>query len=1639
MGSGQGEGMQSKIRRGGRTVRSWSARAAALVILAWQVVPGGRCLADDTWTDGTGNWNTPGNWSAGVPGNGGAVDIINTNGVSRTVTYNYTGAAVSLGDLFIDLTGGGSSAANTLSMSGNNLTSVGTEVIGVNGAGVFNQSGGTNTTTSSNVISILLAQNTGSVGAYTLSGSGVIAASGSEDIGYGGTGSFNQSGGTNTISGSADYLNVGYNTGSGTYTLTGGSLAASNGEYVGDGYGTGQFNQSGGTNTFGSVLFVGNIAGYSGTYTLSGSGFLTASGSGSNEYVGFIGTGYFNQNGGTNTVGGYLSVGEKFGSIGTYTLNSGSLSISGSSSDEYVGYQGTGYFNQSGGTNTVGGLYLSVGDQAGGNGTYSLSGTGSVTTPEIDVAYKGTGNFNQSGGTVTITGNNSALYVGNDSGSNGAYTLSGTGTLNVSTGTGNNANEEYVGNYGTGQFNQSGGTNSAAFVTVGYYSGASGTYALSGGSLAVSADEIVGENPGAAANFNQTGGTNTVNGFLTVGNSGGSNGTFTLGGIGSLSASSEYVGDLGTGTFTQTGGTNTIGGTSSSDLYVGNIAGSTGTYTLSGNGSLSVNGVGSGIYGNEFVGYSGTGYFNQNGGTNSLYSLFIGSQSGSAGTYTLSDGSISVPGFEIIGDYGTGYFNQSGGTANPDWIILGEDTGGSGNYNLSGTGNLSCPHEEVGDYSSGTFTQTGGTNTVTGTEFSYNTTVFVGLDIGLWAGSNGNYMLSGGNLNAAVIYIGGNLENYDDANAPIGQGTLSVSGGSLNTPNLYVGADWNGSHGQGTLSVNNAGSVTVTGTLEVFNSAGSALNLSGGSITTGSLNLNGDPALLNWTGGTLDLTNSSVIIDTGADAWNGFSSLALNSGMVFEANLPETVGGNGTGSITVAGGENIVSNGLFIGYGTGSVGNYTLSYGLLGSNGGEVIGAFGTGTFNQYGGVNNPVSGSVSIGSSSGSSGTYTLSGGTLLSPSNIYVGGSSGGPGGTGVLNVSGSGAIAYGGPITVFNTPGSGFNVYGGSVSATALNLIGSYNQTAGSAAFGHITGGGQLTVSGGEIILTDDTTGNLSSVDVEGPVTLGFDIGTTSSSEIVTNTATFNAAPTIVLTLSGTPASGSAFALLSATTMNDNGYLGGLSEDAITFGRYTITPTFFGGNGGPGSIIAIVSGGPANLSWIGNSNINYDGGGAWDTQTTQNWENHSNEALTPDYFYTGDNVTFDDTAANYVVDLDSGDVTPGSVTFNNSLNAYTVNGFSAIAGACNVTFSGSNSVTLNNNNSYYGTTTISGGGLVLVNGTLASPTINVTNGTLQLGADYILNDTPTVNLGSGITPDLNGPNVHVISTTGVLDLNGTNTNALGGLTGGPGNIVTNSSFSPATLIFAGGSSQFGGTIQDGNNGGTTALDVTSGCLTLSGFSTYSGGTTVDGGKLIIANSAALGAGGLTINNSATAKLAPRLGAPVQVPYLSIAGGSYPTATLDITNNTFIISYTGFSPATLVEQQIASAYDMGNWDGAGITSSTAAANTQGSTTIGYVDTGTQVIIKYTWVGDANLDGVVDASDLAAICPNGTTWATGDFNYDGVVNADDYALFMLGAASGGTNISTTLPEPNLFFLASSLWLGASTLRYRRAVAKDSA
>jgi hypothetical protein len=130
---------------------------------------------------------------------------------------------------------------------------------------------------------------------------------------------------------------------------------------------------------------------------------------------------------------------------------------------------------------------------------------------------------------------------------------------------------------------------------------------------------------------------------------------------------------------------------------------------------------------------------------------------------------------------------------------------------------------------------------------------------------------------------------------------------------------------------------------------------------------------------------------------------------------------------------------------------------------------------------------------------------------------------------------------------------------------------------------------------------------------------------------------------------------------------------------------------------------------------------------------------------------------------------------------------------------------------------------------------------------------------------------------------------------------------------------------------------------------------------------------------------------------------------ATLDLTNASAIVSYSGTSPIASIAASVAAAYDQGRWDLPGITSSTAAANPL--TAIGILDnasagltkfenvaiSSSSILLRYTWYGDANLDGVVNQDDYALLdrgdAKHLNGWVNGDFNYDGVVDQNDYLL----------------------------------------------
>jgi subtilisin family serine protease len=145
-------------------------------------------------------------------------------------------------------------------------------------------------------------------------------------------------------------------------------------------------------------------------------------------------------------------------------------------------------------------------------------------------------------------------------------------------------------------------------------------------------------------------------------------------------------------------------------------------------------------------------------------------------------------------------------------------------------------------------------------------------------------------------------------------------------------------------------------------------------------------------------------------------------------------------------------------------------------------------------------------------------------------------------------------------------------------------------------------------------------------------------------------------------------------------------------------------------------------------------------------------------------------------------------------------------------------------------------------------------------------------------------------------------------------------------------------------------------------------------------------------------------------------IAGSLSLQGTLDLHDNDLILDYTGASELSAVQAMINSARNGGAWDGvSGLLSSAAKDNALVSTTLGALESAeyltlypggtfsgqtldpTMVLVKYTYYGDSDFNGLVDGDDYARIDLGFNTsssgWLNGDFDGNGFIDGDDYAL----------------------------------------------
>jgi T5SS/PEP-CTERM-associated repeat protein len=574
------------------------------------------------------------------------------------------------------------------------------------------------------------------------------------------------------------------------------------------------------------------------------------------------------------------------------TIQSGGSVITGSGSvgaDPFFGSTGTVNVIGAGSTWSMGVTNLDVGDQSAGILNINDGGAVSNHNGNIGFAGDGTVNVNGAGSKWTNTG---GLFMGR--GSNGTLNITAGGLVtNVNGALGTDTG-------GDGFANVSGAgakwTNSGQ-LTVGDNTEATGHLTIENGGAVSNTNAIIG-NFGVFSTFPAAvgtvdvigaGSTWTNGGDLSVGRAGigtlsvadggavsnnvgyvahapDSEGYVTVSGEGSkwTSTGNLEVGRQGSGTLRiidggeVTGFNNQVGGSVSSTPGVG-----AGEVLVSGPGSTLSSEF------NTHIGYRGTGTLTiENGGNVTDANAFIATFSSSTGTATVTGAGSTWTNTDSInigssGD-GTLVIEKGGTVTNTDGHI-GPSPGSIGAVTVQGAGS--------------TWNMTG--ELFLGAQGTGSLTVKKGGSV---SSNSGNIARAGGTpFGSASVTVNGAGSAWTNANelriGNNGTGTLTVeNGGAVSNTDAYIGttpgstgtvtvegygATWNvdgrlsvagdastsTSGGNGTLDINEGGTVTVTQDTAIFSNG--IVRLQGGTLDTASVGFQGAGGQFLFTSGTL--------------------------------------------------------------------------------------------------------------------------------------------------------------------------------------------------------------------------------------------------------------------------------------------------------------------------------------------------------------------------------------------------------------------------------------------------------------------------------------------------------------------------------------------------------------------------------------------------------------------------------------------------------------------------------------------------------------------------------------------------------------------------------------------------------------------
>ncbi len=860
-----------------------------------------------------------------------------------------------------------------------------------------------------------------------------------------------------------------------------------------------------------------------------------------------------------------------------------------------------------------------------------------------------------------------------------------------------------------------------------------------------------------------------------------------------------------------------------------------------------------------------------------------------------------------------------------------------------------------------------------------------------------------GEINAA-------LTNNGTVNANVSGGTMSLlsnmtNGGTMEATNGGILAF-------GTITITNSGTIQATGT-------GSTVSLGSTTISGGILSSAAGDSIATLGGATSTLQNSVTIAA-------GTTYNILNDG---ETNVSGTLTNNGTLTINPTAGANstildFLGTGVNLLTGAGSVV-------LPGTNGqSEVLTPAGSSltvdtlqtikgagtiaaTMTNKGTINADISGTTMLLESDPitNSNLIEATGGGILNISNITITNTTGtikatGNNGSGTnSSVTLSSATISGGTLTSdpadsFNTPGGATTTLENGVTistGTVYNILND-GQTNVS---GNLTNNGTITVNltaGANSTILDFLGTGVNLLTGTGSVVLP---GTNGQSEVVTANGssltvdtqqTIKGAGTIAATMTN---NGTINADISGTTMlldsdpiTNNNLIEATGGGILNFSGITITNT--------GTIKATGNNGSGTNSSVTLSSATISGG-TLTSDPADSFNIPAGATTTLENGVTISSGTHLNVINDAQIDISNTLTNNGTITVNSNAGANATD-LDFSAGSI---LAGTGTVVMNN----VGSTT-------QIIGSLTQNAGSSITGIGQISATLANNGTVNANIGGGTLTLQSNP----MSNGGTMEATGGGNLSIGAIT------ITNTGGAIKAIGSGGGGNSSITLTAATITGGTVSTDVSG---NIQGFGTITSTITNNGtinanvnGQILNLDGNVSGTGTLDVANGAEIVIGTNAGGSSQNA-VSISGSGI----LNLTNNHLIINYgSGTDPAATIRSLLITGRNSGAWNGPGIDSSTAALSANNANYgLGYADGADHVVtglssgqleIKYTLLGDANLDSLVTGDDFTILVANlgkaVTRWDQGDFNYDGLVTGDDFTLLVanLGKQANGADVA---------------------------------